>query len=430
MGFFSKNWAKELDRADDLLARDLPVAALEIAERAAAKAEEVLRPRAARLVSQARQALLSSVLAKVAAAEAVGDLEDAADWLLSAIEREPSAERRSELEARRQALLSAPRLEGASVGVTEAVTVRADDGAQEVDVTFQYETLVSMLSDEIRPLYTERAEGFQQAVVDLNTGRTEEALEVLERLAANAADDAVLRLELGRARLLAGEPALACEDFAEAWTALGDEPLDVGGAQFVAALWAEAALAADEAAAVVARLAPLATPDRGHPELCRLYAIALLTAERREEALEYLEAVTLMWPQNAELDLLMAQALAASGQRERAIAGLEQAVAASCGAGGCATPAAHLPSFRLLARLHLLQGNPERTRELIARVAGAQHGALGAEDHAILADYYRSIGDLESASAAAAEAERLASAGGGAPEALAVDLAPRQRRVL
>ena len=33
MGLFSKNWTKELDRAEDLLQRDLPVPALEIAER-------------------------------------------------------------------------------------------------------------------------------------------------------------------------------------------------------------------------------------------------------------------------------------------------------------------------------------------------------------------------------------------------------------
>ncbi|NNC92395.1 MAG: hypothetical protein HKN80_07850, partial [Acidimicrobiia bacterium] len=105
MGLFRKDWGKELDRVEELLARDLPVPALEIAERAERKAGADLQVRAAGLALRARQALLASVLAKVDAAEAAGDLEDAADWLLSALEREPSATRRAELEARRQALL-------------------------------------------------------------------------------------------------------------------------------------------------------------------------------------------------------------------------------------------------------------------------------------------------------------------------------------
>jgi tetratricopeptide (TPR) repeat protein len=431
MGLFNKNWAKELDRADDLLARDLPVAALEIAERAEAKAEPDLRSRAADLVLRARQALLTSLLEKVDAAEAAGDLADAADWLASVIEREPSAVRRSRLEARRQALLAgAQRDDGSRVAVVEALTVTADEGSSEVDVAFQYETLVSMLADEVRPRYEERSGDFQQALVDLNEGRVAAAREAFERLAATAADDAVLRLELGRARFLDGESVAAGEDFAAAWEGLGDEPLDAGGSQFVAALWAEAVLASGGAEEVVERLALLAMPEKGDPEICRLYAVALLAAERREEALRYLEAVTFQLPLDAELNLLTARALAASGEDARAIAGLEQAIAASCGAGGCATPAAHVPSLRLLARLHLQRNNPERARELIAHVASAQHGVLTGEDHAILAEYYRSAGDFESAAAAAAEADRLSLAGGGVPEAAPTGLAPRQRRVL
>lgn len=33
MGLFSKDWAKELDRAEDFLRREVPVRAFEIAER-------------------------------------------------------------------------------------------------------------------------------------------------------------------------------------------------------------------------------------------------------------------------------------------------------------------------------------------------------------------------------------------------------------
>ena len=181
MGLFSKNWVKELDRAEDLLRRDLPVPALEIAERAASRAEPGARERAAAMVTEARKAVLASVLAKAAAAEAGGDLEDAADWLLAAVEQEPSAVRRNELVARRQALLD--RAEGADAPWPESAqtsTVIADEAAA-VDVEFQYETLIAMLGDETRSLYEDRPVDFKQAFVDLNEGRTAAALEAFEQ---------------------------------------------------------------------------------------------------------------------------------------------------------------------------------------------------------------------------------------------------------
>ncbi len=46
MGIFRKNWAKEIARAEDLLARDLPAPALDVARRAAERAGMELRPRA------------------------------------------------------------------------------------------------------------------------------------------------------------------------------------------------------------------------------------------------------------------------------------------------------------------------------------------------------------------------------------------------
>lgn len=432
MGLFSKNWARELDRAENLLARDLPVPALEIAERAERKAEPDLKGRAAGVASRARQALLTSVLARADAAEAAGDLEDAADWLLSAVEQEPSVVRRSELERRRQGLLD--RILDADSPLLTAertITVVAAENEAAVDVSFRYETLVSMLDDEIRALYEGRPADFEQAVVDLNEGRTSAALEVLERLAAGAPDDVALRLELGRARLLSGQAVAARDDFAAAWETLGDEPLNADASLLVPALWAEASLAAGDAVEAAERLEPLAAPSTGHPELCRLYATALIAAGRFDQAVAYLEAVTSLLPSDAELNLLMAQALVAVGDPQRALAGLEQAIDPSCAAGGCARPSAHLPSFRLLARLHLLSGDtPEKACELMAWIANAQQGYLGAEDYVILAEYYRITGDAAAAQDAAAEAERLARSGEGAVAPVQADLGPRQGRVL
>ena len=429
MGLFSKNWAKELDRAEDLLRRDLPAPALEIAERAASRAEPGVRERAEAMVLGARKAVMASVLAKAAAAEADGTLEDAADWLLAAVEQEPSAERREELEARRQALLD--RVESADGLWPESAqtsTVIADEAAP-ADLEFQYETLIAMLGDEARALYENRPVDFKQAFVDLNEGRTAAALEAFARLAEAAPEDPVVRLEQGRARLLSGDPAAARSDFAEAWEAFDETLLETDRSLSVPALWAEASLAAGHASEVAERLEPLVSRATKEPELCRLYATALLSTGRVDRAVAHLEAALPLLPGDPELNLLLAQALASAGDTERAIAGLESAIAPSCAAGGCRRPAAHLPSFRLLARLHLEHGEgPERARELMALVANAQQGHLGSQDLAILAAYYEATGDTAAAEDAAAEARRLAETSGGG--AVHVDPGPRTGRLL
>lgn len=429
MGFFSKNWAKELDRAEDLLGRDQPVAALEIAERAARKAEPGVRERAAAMVVTARQAVVASVLANAAAAEAGGDLEDAADWLLAAIEQESSTARRGELEARRQALLERGQpADGPWPKSTETVPVVADEAAPP-DLEFQYETLIAMLDEETGALYEDRPAEFKQALVDLNEGRIAAALETFERLAESAPEDPVVRLERGRARLLSADPAAARSDFAAAWEAFGETLPDANTSLSVPALWAEASLAAGLTSEVVKRLEPLASPASGDSQLSRLYATALLGAGHLDRAAAHLEAAVSVLPRDPELNLLLAQALASAGDTERAIAGLELAIAPSCAAGGCGRPAAHLPSFRLLARLHLEHGEgPERARELMARVANAQQGHLGSQDLEILAAYYEATGDRAAARDAASEARRLAETGGGGT--VDIDLSPGAGRLL
>ena len=216
-------------------------------------------------------------------------------------------------------------------------------------------------------------------------------------------EDPVVRLERGRARLLSGDAAAARSDFAEAWETFGETLLDtIASLSSVPALWAEASLAAGHASEVAERLEPLASPATGDAELCRLYATALLGTGRLDRAVAHLEAVLSRLPGDPELNLLLAQALASAGDTERAIAGLELAVAPSCAGGGCSRPAAHLPSFRLLARLHLEHGeDPERARELMALVANAQQGHLESQDLEILAAYYEATGDSAAANDAA-----------------------------
>lgn len=414
MGIFGKNWAKEIARAEDLLARELPAPALEIAQRATDKAGPEFKRQASELATRARRALVASVLAKAEAAEAAGDLEDAADWLLAAIEHDPRAS--AELETRRRRLQESALDSDSALRIAEEVTI-VDDGPEEVaDLSLHYETLVTMFDDdETRALYEGRPAAFQQAFVDLNGGRAASAVVVLERLAAAAPDDPLLRLELGHARLLSGDEAAAKDDLAAAWTAFGDRLLDTTTSLSAPALWAEAALATDGAEEVIERLAPLAEPATGNRELQRLYATALITAERLTAAIDYLSDTLSRGPNDPELSLMLAQTLAANRQPADAISHLEQAIAPSCTSGGCSRPSRHLPSLRLLAGLHLAHGDqPQRARELLALIAHDQQGHLDAVDLTILADYYRATGDTAAADDAAAHAERLAPPSAGA----------------
>lgn len=408
MGLFSKDWSKELDRAERLLADDVPVAALELAERAERKADADLRTRAVGLVARARQALLASLLAKAEAAEAVGDWADAADWLTAAIEREPSAVRRAEHERRRAALerrgTGSRELLEREVDTPEATAEPVPD---ELDVEHSYRTLMSMMRPDMRDFYEDRPDDFRRAVVELHAGCRERALPVLEAVVAASPDDGVAHLELGHAQ---GEPAAARDAFDAAWRLLGPEPLDDQGSLLIPALWAECALEAGDYTAVIDRLEPLASPESGQPTVCWHRARAMMLSGQHERAVGYLERTTAAIPGDTELNQLFAEALVAVGQVERARQGLERVVAASC-TTGCGSPPLHAPAIRLLADLHLRAGGDvERSRELIGLVASRQNGVLGREDLEIMARYYRATGDDDAAARADAAARELAEA--------------------
>ena len=122
----------------------------------------------------------------------------------------------------------------------------------------RFGALVGTLRDEVADLYLSRPLTFQKAHVDLNEGRLDEARAAYDQLVVADPDDAILRLERGRCRLMAGDPVGAREDLEAAWPALGDEPLDQQEKLSVPLLWAEACLEMDDAEAVIQGLTDLA----------------------------------------------------------------------------------------------------------------------------------------------------------------------------
>ena len=209
-----------------------------------------------------------------------------------------------------------------------------------------------MLVEEVGDLYDQRPAAFRTAYIDLNEGRVTEALAAFEALAATVPADPVLQLELGRCRLMLGDPAAALADFEAVWETFGDDSIDLSGEVSLPGLWAEAKLALGDASSVLERLAPLAQPSADRPTLSYHYAHALLAVDSAETR-GFLASAASRFTGQPMFPYLLAGVLARSGDRQEAIECLEMAIAPSCASGNCKTPPKHLPSLRALVALYL-----------------------------------------------------------------------------
>lgn len=415
--WFKRDWAAELDRAEELMASGDPVQALEIATRARRKAQ-VHAPRAAQVAAAARQGVRDLALENAARSEAGDDLEDAADWLRSAVQHESDDAARGELELRIRQLEA--RLDGLVVdsgppaaGAEPVEYESLPEGG--LDLAAYYDMLVATVAEPLRPRYADRPDAFMRALVDLGEGRWREALDALAPLAEAAPGDAVLRLETGRARSFLGDLDGALADFEAAWSDLGDQSLDAGDSSSLPALWAETAMEAGRAADAVERLREAADVDGGaRIDVCLVYAQALLAAERHGEAVEYLERAAARVGDSRHVKYLLGLALRDAGRPGEAIARLEEVAEAGCRVG-CGRDRIHLPSFWTLVGLYSDRGEKlERARELVVIASNTQDGRLGAREHEVLARYFAATGDQRSAENASSEARRLHAIGDGA----------------
>jgi tetratricopeptide (TPR) repeat protein len=419
LSMFKKDWIGEMQRVESYLEDGEPVLALELLRKIERRVDNPDHATDLKeLRSRAETALLASLIQRADQAEAEGKLEDAVDWLLSAIERADDSSQLSALERRRSELLR--RLEddinpfGSGAGPEQGALLEELDNE---DIDFHYDALVQTLAPGLAERYADRPVVFREAVLRLNGGQAEAALESLESMVEDDPEDAVLRLERGRAYLILGDNVSARADFEAIWNILGTDPLDAAGVLSIPSLWADSTLA-DDPAAVVDRLEELADPRRGESNLCDLYASALVEVQRHDQAIPYLQAVLRRFPSDPRFALHLANVLEKTGQPDEAVACLEASVGPSCSGGQCGVGPRYLPSLRALASLHL-QGQPnlERCAELMAIVAQSQRGLLNSEDHRVLAQYYEASGDGEAAEHARAEANRLATLGPAAESA-------------
>ena len=439
MGFLSRLFSadplRDLERAESLLDKGERERALELARRAAAHCGPKDQRRAAALVVQVKESLAAAALEKASLAVASEYFEDAAEWVLAAVDHVDDEEHRRQLEARAETLLARAR-EAEAEEAYEHLEGPADspEPATELDPESHFHALTGMLVEDVAERYAARPSTFRVAYIDLNEGRLEGALAALDELVEERREDPVIRFERGRCRLLLGDASGAASDFETVWEALGAAPVDLAGELSVPALWAEAMLAQGEAELVIGRLKTLAEPAAGYPTLTARYAESLLAAARNDEARELLVAAARRFPSQSIFPYHLARALVRLDDRPAAIDCLEAAIAPSCASGHCAKPAKHLPSLRALASLYLDAGDDiDRAGELLRLVARELRGRLTAEDFALVARYQERLGNPEAAQRALVEARRLsaeAKTAAATGAAAAPELVGQQRAVL
>ncbi len=378
---FGRDPVDLLARSERALAEGSAVRALELAEKAVACGGESLE-RARGVADLARNSAIAQAIEKAEVAESEEDWEDAADWIEAALARLQDTGREAELEERLRELRVRAHEAEASSHLARIIP-------EEGDVAIDSADLYAALIEGLKPSWAERLNGrsdeFRDAWIALNEGQAAEALGVFEELAETSPDDPVGRLERGRCRLLLGNAEAAREDFEFAWAILGDEELDLSGHLSAPALWSDATLELGKPREVVDRLASLVDPERGPDELPLIYSRALLAAGEIDSATRFLDHAAAARPGQAEFPFLLAQALVSAGESVRALETLELAVAPTCSSGRCQGPSRHLPSIKMLARLHLDHGRgADRARELMAWVLRDQGGMISKDDEELL----------------------------------------------
>ncbi|MEM7247454.1 MAG: DUF6381 family protein [Acidobacteriota bacterium] len=387
--FFSKDPETLLDKATQAVERGEAVQALSILADLPDDLDGGLAGRAKDLEGSAHDHLSRAAVESSEAYESEGWLDRAAEELDLAIEHCRDEAARERLTEKARQLQEAIEAESAASGNTAG----GDSG---LNADESYSVLVAMLREDVAERYADRSSDFRKAYVDFNEGRTEEALEVFDRLVEDAPDDAVSRFERGHCLLALGKPEEARPDLEAAWELFGDESLDVSGSLSVPLLWADAMLELREHQAVVDRLQDLADPRNGNPALSMRLAVARIELEQLDEANEHLGACCVVFPSEPAFSHLHASLLRTAGETGHAIEVLERAVAPSCASGSCAKPPLHLPSLRLLTSLHLdADDGTSRAWELMQFVAAARQGQLESVDHYLLARLQRADGDEE-----------------------------------
>jgi tetratricopeptide (TPR) repeat protein len=287
--------------------------------------------------------------------------------------------------------------------------VRAAQAALERKDAVAHAQAPATLSDEERamliqsawePLQGEELESYgdplMEALLALERGEVERALDGLETLIASAKQPSYLWLELGRARLARDDQAGAQGALRMFLSRIGP---DEGGAARIAAHRELARIAhekGDKDAAVAELEACAAALEEDPRPLLELGSYLRLIG-RAAEAIEVIELCAglfpegrVEWPVTMELGLAAADA----GDRDRAVLALESVLETLAARGHTDFPP--LPTVRL-ARLHEEAGNLTRAADLYRILTEGSDGPNHALYHAEAARLLEQLGLAEEA---------------------------------
>ena len=224
-----------------------------------------------------------------------------------------------------------------------------------------------------------------------NDGNAEEATPHFEQAAEEEPNNGYILFERGRCSLVLNNAEAAKEDLEKAWDTIGVEPVDLTRTVSLPAIWAEAMLRLEQPGPIIERLDELAAPARGLSKMCEVYALALAMANRLDEAEDFIYAAAAKFERHDGFPHMMAGVLNRKGDWEGAIRALETTVGPSCGTGGCAPRAKHIPSLRDLIALYLANDKDlDRAGELLMHLEGALGVNMTKDDFALFVVCMRS----------------------------------------
>ena len=378
MSFFKKLFGgdpmKLLDKADRALGNEHPAEALDLYRRAheaadgagelAAKADKGIRAASDELVGMNRR--------EASLSQEAGDFEGALHHLETAMQLCGNPDLRQALEAEITSVE-----EQADQADAQPQRLFTTEGAigEEMLPEEQWDHLLATLDDDVAEDYAERDQDFRDAVLAINDGRSEEAVEVLREQAADDPDDPLVKFELGRALLATEQYADAATELGAAREEVGFLALDRVGLLQIGLIEAEALIGAGEIQAAH-RVLTEAIDEVGEE-------IGLMFLRGRVEGAlgdhdgveQTMGRVMTMSPQAVDAAIVLAESRIARKELDGAVEALEGGLKRYCATGTCHAQPISLPAARLLARTYLdMEQDPGRVEDLLQQVRGSLEG--------------------------------------------------------
>ncbi len=371
---------QQLARARKALDGGLPAEALDLFERAEKGSDEAseLAQQARTGADEAAAALVEMNLREADLSQEGGDLEGAVHHLQTAQELCRDDRQKARV-TDRMAML-----EDALAAEAEPQALFTSEGAvgEEDPPEVAWELLLGTLVEEVAEEYRERPDDYRDAVLALNEGGIETAVEGLKAYKEADPEDPLVAFELGRAYLSLDRFDDAAKELAFAREDIGFDPIDRAGMLQVGLLEADALLGLGKPREARALL-DAAVEDQGeNVSLMFLRGRIELAMEDHDAVEATFDRVTTLAPKLVEGAMMLGQSRMQRKDPVGAADVLETGIKRHCGTGTCQVQPVSAPAARMLVQCYLDQGVKLRDAEdLLLQIRGSQEGHVSWADH-------------------------------------------------